>query len=371
MSTLLLLTGTFISVALFILTLTLLSNLLFFPRLRRAQPEERPFLSILIPARNEAGVIGATVRALLAQSDTNFELIVLDDGSTDGTAAAAIAAANDDERFQVINGRSLPTGWLGKNWACWQLGQAAQGELLLFTDADVQWQPGAIRALLAMQQREAADLLTVWPTQQTETWAERLVVPLMAVAILAYLPILPVHFAPWPVFAAANGQCLLFRRAAYERIGGHAPVRGDVVEDVALARRIKAHGLRLRMADGSGLVRCRMYRSWPEVRDGFAKNLLAGHGGSVLFLLLSTIFHWLIFVFPWIWFILTLGAWPLILLLAGVGVRAGTATFTRQRPLDALLMPVSVVLMTRIAVQSIWWRRTGQAAWKGRKLIIG
>lgn len=370
MSTLLLLTGGFISVALFILAVTLLSNVVFFPRLQRNALGQRPFLSILIPARNEAGVIGDTVRALLAQRHTNFELIVLDDGSEDGTAAMAAAAANGDERVRVVNGRSLPSGWLGKNWACHQLAQAAHGELLLFTDADVRWQPDALTALAAMQQRQSADLLTVWPTQQTETWSERLVVPLMAVAILAYLPILPVHFAPWSRFAAANGQCLLFRRSAYDRIGGHAPVRADVVEDVALARRVKAHGLRLRMVDGNGRIGCRMYQNWPEVRDGFAKNLLAGHGGSVPFLLLSTIFHWLVFVFPWVWFILTPEVWPLILLLAGVAVRAATAVFTNQRARDALLMPASVLLMTRIAAQSIWWRWTGQAAWKGRKLVI-
>ena len=232
----------------------------------------------------------------------------------------------------------------------------------------MRWAPEALAALVTLAQTEQADLLTVWPTQQTETWAERLVVPLMSFAILCYLPILPVHFTHLPAFAAANGQCLLFRRSAYEQIGGHTAVRNNVIEDVALAKAIKSHKLRLRMADGNRLVSCRMYQNWPKVRAGFAKNILAGHGGSIPFLLLSTIFHWLVFLFPWLWFAASLNMWPLVLGLAGVVLRMGTAVFTHQRPLDALLMPASVLLMTRIAFQSIQWQRRGTAEWKGRKL---
>jgi chlorobactene glucosyltransferase len=147
-------------------------------------------------------------------------------------------------------------------------------------------------------------------------------------------------------------------------VGGHAAVAGEVVEDVMLARRIKAAGLRLRMIDGNRLVGCRMYRDWPEVRDGFAKNILSGHAGSVLFLALSTLFHWTVFVLPWL-------LWPLnswFALLAGVGVliRGLTAVFTRQRALDALFMPVSVVLMTLIAGRAVWWHYRGGPRWKGR-----
>ncbi|MBK8901001.1 MAG: glycosyltransferase [Anaerolineaceae bacterium] len=360
----------FISLALLILGMTAVSNFLFFPRLKATQLAHQPKLSILIPARNEAAVIGQTIRALLGQSYGNFELILLDDQSDDGTGAAATQAAHGNPRFRLISGTPLPPGWLGKNWACHQLSQAATSDYLLFADADVRWAPDALAALLALAQREQAGLLTVWPTQQTETWAERLVVPLMSFAILCYLPILPVHYTRWPAFAAANGQCLLFRRAAYEKVGGHTAVHNNVIEDVALAKAIKSHRLRLRMADGNRLVSCRMYQNWPEVRAGFAKNILAGHGGSVPFLLLSTLFHWLVFLFPWLWFAVTLDVWLLVLGLAGVVLRGGTAVFTHQRLLDAIFMPVSVLLMTRIACQSIQWQRHGTAEWKGRRLGI-
>ncbi len=365
-----------------------ISNLLFFPRLRvpsqRQSPE--PFVSVLIPARNEAKVIGGTVRRLLDQSYRNFELVVLDDNSTDGTGARAAEAAGGDPRLRVIGGQPLTQGWGGKNWACHQLSQAATGEILLFTDADVVWSPDGLLALVDEMRRGRAGLQTVWPTQIAETWAERLTVPNMALVVLGYLPILLTHHTRWSPFAAANGQVMAFRRAAYERIGGHAGVRSEVVEDIKLARRIKAAGERLRMADGNGLIACRMYTDWPSVRNGFAKSIVGGYG-SVAGVVLAAIFHWLVFLVPPIWLLagwlnpvrydLALGPlaltlpgwpwWPALLTAAGIAVRAATAWFSRQRVADALLMPVSALVMTVISALGCWWQvRYGGPVWKGR-----
>jgi chlorobactene glucosyltransferase len=364
-----------VGIALCVICATAVLNVLLFPRLRAAPPDPRPRVSVLIPARNESAVIGQTVRTLLKQTCLPHEILVLDDNSDDGTAAVALAAADGDSRVRVLTGAPLPPGWMGKNWACHQLAQAATGDWLVFTDADVIWIPGALAALVAQAQRSQADLLTVWPTQRTDTWPERLIVPLMALAVLGYLPLPLVHYTPFAVAAAANGQCMMFRRRAYDAVGGHASVRGQVIEDVALARRIKGARLRLRMADGAGLIVCRMYRDWPSVRDGFGKNILAGHGDSLAFLAVSTAFHWLAFILPWLWLALNppwLAGWPwlpLALIGMGVGVRALTAAATRQRPLDALLMPVSAALMTVIAGRAVWWRlRYGGPRWKGRTL---
>jgi chlorobactene glucosyltransferase len=355
-----------------------ISNAVWFPRLRAgrqmgsAGPHAR--VSILIPARNEAAVIGQTVRRLLDQSFHHFELLILDDASTDATAAVAREAGKGDPRLRIISGGPLPAGWSGKNWACQQLSEQATGDILIFTDADVIWSAGALESLVTEFERTRADLLTVWPTQHTVSWAERLVVPMMALAIVCYLPVAMVHHTPWSVFAAANGQCMVFRRKVYSRIGGHAAVRDQIVEDVSLARRIKRAGLRLRMVDGAGLIVCRMYQDWPSVRRGFGKNILAGHGNAPLALGISTVFHWLVFVLPWVLVIaetITGGQAiiPLLLVCLGILIRALSAVATRQRVSDALLMPISVILMTVIAGQSLWWHwRHGGPQWKGRTI---
>jgi chlorobactene glucosyltransferase len=342
-------------------------NRWFLPRLRAQQPTERPFVSILIPARNEAAVIAQTVTSLMQQTYTNFELLVLDDQSSDDTAALARQAG--DERVRVLSGRPLPSGWAGKNWACWQLAQEARGELLLFTDADTRWKPTALAALLAHQQAVQADLLTVWPTQITHTWAERLVVPLMSFVIMGYLPIFMTYYSPFAIFAAANGQCMLWTREAYQRVGGHRTVAPSVLDDVKLARAAKKHGLRLRMADGNTWIACRMYDSWPAVRDGFAKNILAGYGGSIVLLLLAAVLHFVLFLLPWGLLLTPSGQpWGAAMIALGISARALSAAYSRQRVRDALLLPVSVLLMQRIALHAIYWQFTGGPRWKGRTL---
>lgn len=356
-------------ITLFLITVALIAilNALTFPRLsfKPSSFSLLPFVSVLIPARDESAVIADTVKSWLSQTYPHFELILLDDHSSDGTADLARRAADGDPRVRILSGESLPAGWKGKNWACHQLSQAARGDILLFTDADVRWEPDALAALLAEMLRTRADLLTVWPTQVTRTWPERLVVPLMGFVIIGYLPVLTVHHIPWPVFAAAMGQCLAFRRDAYDRIGGHAAVRGALVEDMAFAYAIKRARLNLRAADGAGLISARMYRGWPEVRDGFAKNILGGHGDSLLFLAFSTLFHWSLFLFPWVW--LFFDPLPAALLcILGLLIRALTAAVTRQRIMDSLFMPVSVLLMTVIAGRAAQWRFSGGPRWKGR-----
>jgi chlorobactene glucosyltransferase len=364
--------------ALSVIALISVVNTLTFSRLRRARPARTPFVSMLVPARDEAEVIGQTLSRLLNQSYPSFEVIVLDDGSTDGTLEQARQAAADDSRASVISGEPLPAGWLGKNWACHQLAGHAKGEILAFTDADVCWEPEALFALVYLMEKTGANTFTVWPTQETLTWGERLVVPMMMFAIIGYLPELCVRYIRWPVFAAANGQCLAFRRDAYQHIGGHAAVRANVVEDVGLARETKHKRLRLVMSTGNRLINTRMYHSWPEVRDGFAKNILAGHGGRPGILLLSALFHWLLFLLPWAWlaigWVVNLGSgwpwFPLALIGLGVGVRALSAAATHQRVGDALLLPISTVLMTLIAARSLWWHfRYGGPQWKGRLVV--
>ncbi len=361
--------------ALFIIATVCVINTLSFPRLRPGSIICTRRASVLIPARDEAHVISETVSRLLRQDHPDYEIILLDDGSTDGTSARAVEAAAGDPRLRVVAGEPLPPGWLGKNWACHQLAREATGEILVFADADVRWEPTALSAILHLMDKTRADTFTVWPTQHTWTWGERLVVPMMSLAIMGYLPEICVRYVPWPVFAAANGQCLAFRRKTYEEIGGHQEVGSNVIEDIALAWETKRQGFKLVMADGNLLINTRMYHSWPEVRDGFAKNILAGHGNRPVFLMLSAAFHWLIFLAPWVWLALGWGihlgpVWPwfpLTLIGLGVSVRALSAAATHQRIADSILLPISTILMTAIAARSLWWQfRYGGGQWKGR-----
>lgn len=361
--------------ALAVLIFIAASNTLFSPRLSKpaAPLRDAPRVSVLIPARNESATIGETLKHHLVSDYPNLEIILLDDQSDDGTGD--IARGLNAPNLTVMPGAPLPAGWLGKNWACYQMAMQATGDILIFTDADVRWMPSALTQVIAHMQRTRADLLTVWPTQHTVTWAERLIVPLMGMVVIGYLPVIGTHHTDLSVFAAANGQCMAWRREAYQRVGGHESVRDNVLEDVTLARKTMRVGGRLRMFDGAGLVACRMYHNWREVRDGYAKNILAGYGGSVAVLILAAVFHWTLFLFPWALLALSLFApytdylpWALILTGLGLGLRIFTATFTRQRVLDALLMPLSVLMMTRIAWQAIMWRRRGSAQWKGRTI---
>lgn len=378
MSTLLWSLVWFIPVALLGMWLTALHNLRHFPHLKPRPLTHTPTVSVLIPARNEAGNIGRIVRDLLAQDYPAFQLLVLDDGSQDRTRDEALAAGWNDPRFTLLDGAPLPPGWLGKSWACHQLAQHARGEYLVFTDADVHWRPGALTALIAHQQEVGADLLTVWPTQRMETWAERLAVPLMSFVLLAYLPIRWAHSPLMHGAAAANGQCLLFRRAAYDRIGGHTSVAHKVLDDVHLALQVKRQGLRLRMVDGAGLLECRMYRSFPEVVTGLGKNIVAAHAGSVALVLTSMLFHLCLFVVPVLWFLHALAEGQSLqamlaglLVAAGIGLRGVTAYIARQRLADALLMPLSVLFMSAITLHALWNHlRHGGPTWKGRRAVV-
>jgi chlorobactene glucosyltransferase len=344
------------------------------PRVAGAGKElPRGGISILVPARNEAGRIGRCVRSLVAQGVEVGEILVLDDRSEDGTVEEARAAAAGDARVRVLSGEPLPEGWTGKAWACAQLARAARGEWLLFTDADTRHAPGAAAA--ALEEARGVALVSLWPEQELGSWSERLVVPFMLVMLLVFLP----HWMPGRrrSLGAANGQFMLFRRAAYEAVGGHGAVRGHLVDDVALARALRGRGEKVRNRNGRGWVVCRMYEDASGVWEGFSKNLRAGFEGSaVSFLALHVV------EFVWgLWPFLVLGAMGLAGavgadpvaagLAAGqavlvLGMRVAIASACGQPWSTVLLHPFGQLAVFAIAANS--WRVTaaGQVRWKGR-----
>lgn len=341
-----------------------------------------PRVSVLVPARNEADNISRCLRSLLAQNYPNFELIVLDDNSTDATAAIVESLVRPDEdpqrRLQLVRGATLPEGWLGKNFACHQLSQLAQGELLLFTDADTAHSVEALSKAITALTQEQADFLSVFPRQQAVSPVERLVVPLVILYVVGLLPVWLVGRSRNPAFSAANGQFMLFRRAAYEKIGGHAAVRDVVLEDVVIGRRVKRYGLKQILPDGSDLVQCRMYRSGREVWRGFSKNLFAFFNFSLVWFSLFMSLNLAAFVLPYGWLLLGLiTAQPASVSFEWIGLpllQIGLAWILRLllalrfgfRPLDVFLHPFSILAMLAIGLNSVRWRRIG-SEWKGRK----
>lgn len=267
---------------------------------RQPLPAPPPLVSVCIPARNEARSIVACVRSFARQSYLNLEILVLDDQSDDGTGdlARAEAARHPDRAIRVIDGTPLPRGWVGKSWACDQLARAAAGEYLLFTDADTQWQPGAVEHALRHAMAGRTDLLSGLPRLVTGSVAELLAVPILAWGGFSLIPLALVAHPAFKDQAAASGAFLFFRRAAYDRIHGHRGVRREIVEDLNLARRVKRCGLRLMMVDGSVMVECRMYTNLREVWEGFTKNFASAFPGPLSVLAIVALLALL--VGPWL-----------------------------------------------------------------------
>lgn len=340
--------------------LVLTVNLATFPRLRRPSSPYRAKVSILVPARDEAHNLPETLPLLLAQGA--HEVIVCDDDSTDGTGEILARLAREHPRLRTFRGRPVPAGWTGKNWACHQLSERATGDLWAFTDADVRWSPGAMEALLSLHRDGSAGLTTVWPRQIAVTWFERLVVPVVDLLLLAGLPHPAALHVPVAALAAGNGQLMMFTPEAYARSGGHAGVRGKVLEDVRLAQRAKAVGVRLALGLGGGMLATRMYRDRREVIEGFAKNVLAAVGGSAL--LLWSIASLNTLAFSLVWLLALVEPRWLVLGVMGVAMRAATAWKTGRPVLEAPLQAAFPLGLWPIVVRAT--RRSGSYRWKGR-----
>lgn len=326
-------------------------------------PGPRATVSLLVPARNEAANLARTLPQLLTQGAD--EVIVLDDASDDGTGAALREAEARHATLRVVRGTDLPDGWNGKNWACHQLAQVAAGDVWVFTDADVDWRPGALDALLTTWRRDRPGLATVWPRQRTQSWAERIAVPQIDMILLGSLPHPLVRHVPFASLAAASGQAMAWSPAAYRASGGHAAVRGEVLEDVRLAQRAKAAGVRLSLALGGELVEARMYTGAADVVAGFAKNVLAA-AGSVPALVGLTAVNVVAYLAAWPLALLD-GRWAIVA-VGGVALRALASAIARRPVWEAVLQPAAPLVLLLVVARSL--RRSGGYEWKGRSYAV-
>ncbi len=396
-----------------ILFVILIINLLTFPRLQlyKARQERKrrewghptprkgtvvpltpastsPLISVLIPARNEELTIERCVRSLVTQTYERLEILVLDDASSDATAAIVQRVIDElplqqQGRLRLLQGESLPSSWGGKNFACYQLAQHATGDYLFFTDADTMHDPKMVTAVLDSMQTQHVSLLTAQPTYKLDSIGERLVVPLLTFTIMTLLPIALIPRRPEPSLATGNGQLLCFERTAYEHIGGHAAVKNRILEDVLLARATKAAGFRMLFVDAQDVVSCRMYRSFSEVWAGFSKNLFAFYNYSLPFALIALLLNTLLFIVPILLIFaapllhLSLIAWLLadIAYLLPVFMRVLlTLRFTHRQRIEMLLLcflhPISIALECLILLNSIRWHYRKQGTvWKGREYV--
>lgn len=335
-------------------------------------PKRRPKVSLLIPARNEAANLTDLLPRLGRIAWDDLEIILLDDHSEDQTYDIAQRFAAEEKRFKVIRGEPLPPQWLGKNWACHQLAEAAQGDILIFCDADAQPEPEAVTRTVSLLEKHGTGMASFIPRQILGSPAEQAVIPvLLHLACLSALPIRLIPWLHWRALGVANGQWLAFTREGYARIGGHAAVRNHVVEDLGLARRAQATRAGLVLALASQTLTVRMYRNFNQVWQGFGKNLfiLAGswvQGLPLLVLfLLGNLAPWISAAFsPW----MTdrhLAVTPLVLLLSA---RLISMVLLREPPVSLIWHPFGALLIPIIAIQSAWGRKQGTLTWKGRIL---
>jgi chlorobactene glucosyltransferase len=353
------------------------------PRLSATPPPvgERPMVSVIVPARNEATNISACVATLINSSYHPREIIVVDDNSADGTGdIARILADRSDGTLRLVDGEPLPPGWLGKAWACWQGYREAKGEILLFTDADTRHDDALLGHAVGAMQARQADLVSVLPAQLMETFWERVVLPhLFTLITLRFRDLRHVSRTKRVRDVFANGQFLLVRREAYDAIGGHAALRGEVVEDLCMAQQLRAQGRTLYLAHAEDLMETRMYRSLHGIAEGWSKNLAVGARRTVAPWLRPAV-PWLLAAFVTVFWIVP----PALLLLnffGGVGgplLRAWSGAVTAFSllywaalnarlgvpPLNAFFYPLGALVSALLFVRSTVIGR--RFRWKGR-----
>lgn len=342
------------------------------------RPEEKLFL--LIPARNEAANIAACIENLLAQAWGDFSLLVLDDTSDDGTDAIVEAIAARDRRVCLLRGKPIPSGWAGKVWACHQLGEAARAQgadWLLFLDADTRSQPGLIGTSLAYAQTTQAGMVSTFPYQETGTFPERVVLPMLHFLIITFLPVRMVWESPFPQLVAACGQFELFSAEAYTAVGGHGSIPKSFHDGLQLARRVKKAGYVVQLFDGSALIACRMYAGGRAVWNGFTRNAYEGLG-SLGALVTMTALQLGLFFLPYLFLLAAVGqrlagrgfplwGWLSLAQVALISLLRGLQARRFGHPDSVWLHPLSILALVAIQWASFWKTlRKSHVAWKGR-----
>ncbi|WP_422660916.1 glycosyltransferase [Paenibacillus sp. EC2-1] len=381
---------------LFLITLIILMIQLLFviwnvrqmPKLEKTnnfkESDRSPLISILIPARNEERNIGECLASLVQSNYKNLQILVLDDRSEDRTPEIVKSFASQDERIKLIEGSPLPSGWAGKVFACHQLSRHAAGEWWLFMDADARVAPDGITSTLQLAKKQGRGLITGFPYQEVRTFFEKLIVPLMTFTIACHLPVRLVRKSRDPKFVAAHGAFMFINRESYRVSGGHSAIKDQIVDDMALARRMKEVGEPVTLAYVHTSISMRMYHNSKEVWNGFRKNIYAGLGRRISLLLPILITYFMLYVLPSLLLLVFLLDWIIspnspvatsemffwatACMLLGMGVKFAADRNSGQPGWLSICMPLSTMLLILLALDSCRGAYSSKGyQWKGRK----
>jgi chlorobactene glucosyltransferase len=367
------------AILLFILINFLVNNILFKDTSRFKLPQyildKNPLISILIPARNEEEDIKRCLISLTKQDYSNIEILVLDDNSNDNTAKIVTELSKKDRRIKLYSGGLLKKGWLGKSYACYQLSKYAKGDYFVFTDADSLHFPNSISGAVACLLRYNLDALSVFPKQIMVTMHERMMAPFGHYIILCLMPLYLIRKAKSALFCTAIGQFMLFKKEVYKKIGGHRSIKGEMLEDIKISKRVKRSGYKFMIFDGRSNVYCRMYRNFRGMVKGYSKVLFAVFDYKIYMISVAIILISAIFLFPFL--MIPLGIlfdWPLVLMeviILQVVIILITKIILSLRfkckAIDIIFHPVAMVYLISIAINSVFSARVGMGIyWKGR-----
>lgn len=345
-----------------------LSNFLFSPVLKQRNCEKKPLVSVLIPARNEENNIGNLLSDLSQESYENIEILIFNDQSEDKTAEIAEKYKKQNPKIQIFHSRGLPQGWLGKNYACHELANRAQGSYFLFLDADVRISDGLIQSAVCHAEKHRLALLSVFPKQIMQTPAEKTVVPVMNFILLSFLPLRLVRTSGYAALSAANGQFMFFNATVYRVSHWHKQMRDNKVEDIAIARKMKSLLYRTDCLTGNRLICCRMYTRYEEAIQGFTKNVAAFFGGSYA-LALS---YWLLALSGIFLVLYFLPRQALFLYVAAIFFRTiFVSVSSRQNIFNNFLYHYQRLFsFGLIVLQAIKNKLKKQSVWKGRNIDL-
>ncbi len=350
-----------------------------------------PKISVIIPARNEERNIRKCVISLLKQDYPDYEIIVIDDESEDATFEILKELQKDYKRLKIISSKSLPKGWLGKNWACHQGYIQSSGEVLYFTDADTYHSPSTLKQTASAIYTEHVDFLSSIPQQKTITLAEKLIIPPILWLIYTVFPFYLINSKRLiPIYAFAIGQYLVFRREAYEEIGGHEAVKDKIIEDVFLAKNIASAGFKELVPDITDNVNCRMYKGMSEIKSGFSKIFFVMFNYafpnklylSIPMFIVSYVLFSVVFLSPFVMLVLftisirsnndttSLGITLSLIAIAFLWCSLALVYNRNKTPIKLIFAyPLNFILVIFSSFYSLYLYLSNKLIWKGRNLI--